>query len=178
MASPDTTTSTLNLLRRLKDQQVDFVVIGGIAANVHGSPRTTFDLDICAPLDHDTCVRIVTAVSDLHPKFRTRPDLPVITPDNPNLRGLKNLYLRTDPIMLDVLGDVSGIGDFTACDLESEWIDFRGLACRVLKLDALIRSKRAAGRTKDLLAVPELEALLKLRPTGSAASLNDEADPA
>jgi predicted nucleotidyltransferase len=156
--------STLNLLRRLTDEGIEFVVIGGIAANVHGSPRPTYDLDICAPLDHATCVRIITAVSDLHPKFRTRPDLPVVTPDNLNLVGLKNLYLRTDAIMLDVLGDVAGVGDFSVCQKESDWIDFRGLRCRVLKLDALIRAKRAAGRNKNLLALPELEALLKMRP--------------
>jgi hypothetical protein len=41
MASPDTMTSTLNLLRRLTDQGIEFVVIGGIAATVHGSPRNT-----------------------------------------------------------------------------------------------------------------------------------------
>ncbi len=164
MASPDTTNSTLNLLRRLTDQGIDFVVVGGVAANVHGSARATFDLDVCAPLDHATCVKIVNAVSDLHPRFRSRPDLPVVTPDNPNLRGLKNLYLRTDAIVLDVLGDVSGVGDFSACNRESDWIDFQSLRCRVLKLDALIRAKRAAGRSKDLLALPELEALLKMRP--------------
>jgi predicted nucleotidyltransferase len=157
--------STLNLLRRLTDQGIEFVVIGGIAANVHGSPRTTYDLDICAPLDHATCVKVITAVGDLHPKFRTRPDLPVVTPDNPNLRGLKNLYLRTDSIMLDILGEVAGVGDFAACERESEWIDFQGIRCRILKLDALIRAKRAAGRNKDLLAIPELEALLKMRST-------------
>lgn len=173
MVLPDTMSSTLSLLRRLKDQGVEFVVVGGIAANVHGAPRTTYDLDVCAPLDHETCVRIVTAVSDLHPKFRTRPDLPVVTPDHPQLHGLKNLYLRTDAIMLDVLGEVSGIGDFAACERESEWIDFRGLRCRVLKLEALIRSKRAAGRNKDLLVIPELEALLPARPRPEPAEPPD-----
>jgi hypothetical protein len=133
----------------------------------------TFDLDVCAPLDHKTCVKIVTAVSDLHPRFRTTPDLPVVTPDHPQLHGLKNLYLRTDALMIDVLGEVSGIGDFAACDRESEWVDFRGLKCRVLKLEALIRSKRAAGRDKDLMAIPELEALL---PANRVASLNKPPD--
>lgn len=40
---------------------------------------------------------------------------------------------------------------------------FRGMSCRILKLDPLIRAKRAAGRDKDLVALPELEALLKTR---------------
>jgi predicted nucleotidyltransferase len=156
-------TSTRNLLQRLSDRNIDFVVIGGIAAVIHGSPRATFDLDVCAVPDHATCVNIVTAVSDLHPKFRMRPDLPVVTPDNPNLRGLKNLYLRTDLMMLDVLGEVAGVGDFAACANESEWVDFRGLRCRVLRLESLIRAKKAAGRNKDLLALPELEVLLNRR---------------
>ena len=163
MASPDTMASTLNLLRRLKDRGIDFVVIGGVAATVHGSARLTYDLDICAKLDHATCISIVEAVGDLHPKFRSRPDLPDVTPDNPNLRGLNNLYLRTDWIMFDILGDVPGVGDLAACEQESEWVDLKGLRCRVLRLDALIRAKRTAGRQKDLVALPELEALLKMR---------------
>jgi hypothetical protein len=48
--------------------------------------------------------------------------------------------------------------------LTDQEVDFQWLRCRVLKLDALIRAKRAAGRSKDLLALPELEALPKMRP--------------
>jgi hypothetical protein len=158
-------TSILNLLHRLKSQDVDFVVIGGVAANLHGSARATFDLDICAPLDHGTCVRIVSAVNDLHPKFRSRPDLPDVTVDNPNLHGLKNLYLRTDAMPLDVLGEVAGIGDFAACAGESSTVQLSGDAVRVLNLEALIRAKKAAGRQKDLLTVIELEALRNLKKT-------------
>jgi hypothetical protein len=142
--------------------------VGGIAATAHGSPRFTFDLDVCAPLDHQHAVKIIEVLRDLHPRFRMRPDLPVVTPDNANLRGLKNLYLTTDEGQLDVLGEVSGVGDFAAVAAESVLIDFQGIPCRVLDLDALIRSKMAAGRTKDKLAVPELEALRKLRTEGSS----------
>jgi predicted nucleotidyltransferase len=167
VASLDTTSSTLNLIRRLNDQGIEFVVIGGIAAIVHGSARVTYDLDVCAPVDHGTCVKVVTAVSDLHPRFRSRPDLPVVTPDNSNLRDLKNLYLRTDEIMLDVLGEVAGVGTFADCLRESEMLDFHGIQCRVLKLEALLRAKKAAGRDKDLMAIPELEALLRLQSAAS-----------
>jgi hypothetical protein len=154
---------TQNLLQLLSENGVEFVVIGGVAAVAHGSARVTYDLDICAPLDHENAIRIVRAVSDLNPRFRMRPDLPVVTPDNPNLRGLKNLYLRTALGPLDVLGEVSGVGPYSAVAAESTEMEFEGVKCRVLDLDALIRAKTAAGREKDRMAIPELEMIRRLK---------------
>src|SRR5215210_7568928 len=97
---------TLEILKRLVDGGVEFVVIGGVAARAYGSGLPTDDVDVCAPLDLENAVRIIRALGELNPKWRTRPDLPVIEPDNHNLRGLKNMYLRTDAGILDVLGEV------------------------------------------------------------------------
>src|SRR5438874_9102706 len=83
------------LLRRMKEHGVEFVVIGGVAASLRGSPVATFDLDICAPLNDENLVRIVAALSDLEPRFRFRPDK-VRVPDDPaQLRGFKALNLNT-----------------------------------------------------------------------------------
>src|SRR4051794_23586507 len=99
-------TEPLDLLRLLRDGGVEFIVIGGVAALAHGGCVPTEDLDLCAPLTHENCIRIIRALEDLHPRWRTRPDLPVIVPDHPFLKGLKNMYLRTDAGPLDVLGEV------------------------------------------------------------------------
>ena len=73
--------------------------------------------------------------------------------------GFKNLYLLTDLGQIDFLAEISGVGRFQDALGESVEVDISGVHCRMLTLDALIRSKRALGRPKDLHAVIELEAL-------------------
>jgi hypothetical protein len=99
-----------NLLNRLNDHRVQYLIVGGVAAIAHGAMRTTEDLDVLAPLEHENAVRIIQALDGTRPKWRMRPDLPVVTPDNPQLRGLKNMYIRCDLGQLDVLGDLTGVG--------------------------------------------------------------------
>lgn len=145
------------ILKRLNDHDVEFVVIGGVAAILHGSVRNTQDVDVSASLAEPNLTRIVSALRGLHPKWRMRPDkLPV--PDDPErLRGFRHLYLDTDIGILDILTEVSGVGTFGDVARHSIEMDIEGFRCQVLDLDTLIASKRAAGRRKDLEAVIELE---------------------
>ena len=145
-----------NLLNRLNDQGVDYLVVGGVAALAHGSTRFTEDLDILAPLDHGNAVRIIQALHGTRPRWRMRPDLPVVTPDNPQLRGLKNMYLRCDLGQLDVLGELSGVGTFVELAPRALRAEVEGIACPVLDLDSLIAAKTFAGREKDKPALHEL----------------------
>lgn len=147
------------ILKRLYENNVEHFVIGGVAAVMHGSPRVTLDVDICAPLSHENAVRIITALNDAHPHWRPRPDLPVITIDNPNLHGLKNMYLRTDLGLLDVLGEVPGIGRYDELKDRTVEMAFQHVQCRVLDLETLIAAKQFAGRDKDKPAVHELQAI-------------------
>jgi hypothetical protein len=62
-------------------------------------------------------------------------------------------FHRTQP------GEVAGVGDYAAALAASEQVELFGATFDVLTLDALIASKSAAGRPKDLLVLPELEAL-------------------
>ena len=152
-----------DLLRRLNEGGVRYVIVGGIAAITHGSLRHTYDLDICAPLDHDNVVRIIRALAGTHPRWRMCPDLPEISPDNPMLRGLRNLYLVTDLGPLDVLGELPGVGTVEDAERRSEEAHFHGIKCRVIDLDALIAAKSFANRPKDQPALRELEAIRELR---------------
>jgi hypothetical protein len=65
-------------------------------------------------------------------------------------------------------GEVAGVGDYQDVLKNSEYKELFGLQVRVLTIDGLIKAKRAAGRTKDLLVLPELEALRE--------ALSDEED--
>jgi len=74
-----------------------------------------------------------------------------------------NFTLTTDAGNLDILGEVTGMGDYEKVVNFSEEMEIFGLTCRVLTLEGLIKAKQAVARAKDLRLLPELEALLEIR---------------
>jgi hypothetical protein len=138
---------------------VEFIIVGGVAMNLHGSAHATFDLDICYNRERANLKRVVAALATYHPRLRGLPEnLPFIW-DEQTLRSGTNFTFATDIGDIDLLGEVAGVGSYSDALASSVPMRFYGVECRVLTLDSLIASKRAAGRTKDLLALPELEAL-------------------
>src|SRR5687768_8277376 len=85
------------ILRRLKDGEVEFVIIGGVAAGLLGSPMATLDVDVCAPLDDTNLGRIIEALRGLNPRWRFRPDKMIPVDDVARFRGCKNLYILRHP---------------------------------------------------------------------------------
>lgn len=103
--------------------------------------------------------RLAAALTPHHPSPRDFPaDLPFVW-DEQTLRQGTNFTLSTDLGNIDLLGEVAGAGGYEQGREQSVVMSLFGMKCLVLSLDALIASKRAAGRTKDLLVLPELEAL-------------------
>ncbi len=147
------------LMTCLVNNQVKFVVIGGVAATVHGSAYVTYDLDVCYGRDAENLARLVKALAPYHPQLRGVPDdLPFFWDERTLRRGL-NFTLTTDLGDIDLLGEVAGIGVFEQVLDSSILLELFGVECAVLSLKALIEAKRAAGRPKDLMILPELEAL-------------------
>jgi len=148
----------------LNDAGVEYVVVGGVAAVMHGSALVTKDLDVCAPLQGANLERLWSCLDGIHPKLRMRPDHMALPEHVKNLTNLKNLYLLTDLGILDLLGDVTGLGDYSQVLAQSTREDFgEGIVSRLLSLDALIEAKRAAGRPKDLRHLHELEVIRRNR---------------
>lgn len=146
------------LLERLIRAEVECVLIGGFAAIAHGSSLQTRDVDVCIHLTEANLMRIQSAFADLHPVHRARPDIPLdLTPEL--CSRLKNLYLKTDLGIVDCLGDVLGVGNYTEAFRHSVVLELPIGPCRLLSLDALIRAKEAAGRPHDLLTVQQLKAV-------------------
>lgn len=152
------------MLGGLTKNKVRFVVIGGVAAAVHGSSRVTNDLDIC----YDAGDRgNVGALAKLLANWEAYPrgvekNLPFIM-DERTLRGAPVMTLVTTEGDIDVMDRVAGVGDYDAVRKHSERISALGVSFRVLDLPSLIKAKRAAGRPRDFDHLPELEALLELR---------------
>ncbi|HEY5297319.1 MAG TPA: nucleotidyltransferase [Verrucomicrobiae bacterium] len=147
------------LLSRLKEQKVEFVIIGGVCGVLHGASLVTLDLDICCRFSRENLRRIEAAAKDLHPCHRlTANKLPLELTDE--LCGsLKNIYLNTDLGILDCLSEVAGVGDYEEVLKQSISHSLSYGEFRMLNLDALIAAKSAVGREKDLSTVKLLQAI-------------------
>ena len=151
--------SMLDLLRRLAEHGVDFVLVGGMAAAAHGSSVVTEDVDICLRFDLPTLAHLLEALRGSHPRHRMQPARSPLSDDPAAYLGWKNLYLVTDEGQLDVLGDISGVGPFDALLPGAVDLDLGGFRCRVMGVADLVVAKRTLGRPKDLRVVLELEAV-------------------
>lgn len=153
------------LTRRLIEAQVEFVLIGGFAAVAHGATLVTRDVDICCRFTAANLMRIQAAVTDLHPVHRSRPDLPLaLTPEQ--CKDLTNLYLKTDLGVVDCLGEVRGVGDFNTVLHHSLELELPVGKCRILDLEALIRSKEAMNRDHDRITATQLREILRRQSNG------------
>jgi predicted nucleotidyltransferase len=150
-------------LRRLKENEVEFIVIGGVAASLLGSPLPTLDVDVCAPMDDRNLERILNALRDVRPRLRMRPDKMPLPDSVDRLRGIKNIYVVTDIGPIDLLNEVPGIGTYHELSDKTVELDVGGFTCRVLDLDTLIASKKIAARPKDHAAVMQLEAIKRVQ---------------
>lgn len=147
------------LLQRLCDAEIDFVVVGGFAAMLHGSALLTRDLDICTVLTDANISKLRETFRDLSPTHRfTSQRLSFLDNPDPGV-PLKNLYLQTSWGPVDILGSITGVGDFEQVRAGSVEVELFERKCRIISVEALIRAKEALGREKDLLAVKELRAI-------------------
>ncbi len=162
------------LLAELALGQVEFVVIGGVAAITHGSAQLTFDLDICYHRSEANLDRLCRTLAPFHPRLRGAPSGLPFRFDPPTVRAGLNFTLTLDIGDLDLLGEVPGLGEYQAVSALSQRLELFGQDVEVVSLEGLIRAKRTAGRPKDLLHLVELEALLEMeqqRKTGTADGL-------
>ena len=150
------------LLGGLTAHGVEYVVVGGIAAVLWGSPRNTFDLDICPATDRGNLEALATALVALEARLRgIEGDIP-FTPDPRTLSQVDVLTLDTIAGPLDVLVRPDGAPAYERLRKGATRVDVGRLAVLVASINDLIAMKRAAGRPKDEVDVEELEAIQRL----------------
>jgi hypothetical protein len=146
-------------LRTLLDHGVRFLLIGGYAAALRGSPMMTGDIDICPARDRENLERLAEALRSLHARLRGAPaDAPFLL-DGRTLDAGDHFTFATDAGPIDCLGTPAGTDGFADLDASATDEDLDGLLVRVASLDDLIRMKRAADRPQDRIAVEWLSAL-------------------
>ena len=145
------------LLKRLLEHNIQFVIVGGFAGVVHGASQVTQDLDICLLMSPEEIEKLRGALKDLNPLHRMNPSHKSSFMDVPkDLNKLNNIYLETDIGVLDVLSEIPNIGDFKRVKQGSVEIEIFGHNCSVMGLDDLIVVKSKINRAKDQALYQEL----------------------
>ena len=153
------------MLRRLVDGGVEFVLIGGVAAVAQGYNGSTLDFDLCPRFTPENLDRLVAAFRDVGLRFAPPSDRPV-TERGADLVAYRFLAWRTDLGRVDVIKEVPPLGTFEAVAAHSDRIELYSRSCLVLGLDGLIAVKEHLSRDKDKLMLPALRALKALRERG------------
>ena len=152
-----------DIIKALVAAKVRFVIIGGVAATIQGSARFTNDIDICYDAADDNIERLAALFRGWKAYLRgVERGLPFIM-DATAFRITPVMTLTTEVGDIDVLNKVPGVGDYAAAFRQSEIVEIGNIEFRSLTLDALIASKRAVRRPKDVEQLIELEAIRALR---------------
>jgi hypothetical protein len=154
------------ILRRLVERGVDFVVIGGIAAVLHGSARNTFDLDVCFATDPANLEALGEVLVALGARLKGVEDEVPFVPDAMTLTRVEVLTMVTRFGELDVLARPAGAARYDALRRRAERFELGGFSVLVASIEDLISMKQAAARDKDLADIRELEAIRRLRRRG------------
>lgn len=138
---------------------VRFVVIGGMAGRLWGSPLITHDLDICYARDTENLGRLAGALRELKARFRGAPDDVPFELDPKTLAAGDHFTFVTTAGSLDCLGVPAGSTGFEQLSRRAATREIQGHPILVTALEDLLRMKRAAGRPKDRAELEVLEAL-------------------
>ncbi len=150
------------LLKRLLESEVDFVLVGGFACMVHGSPLVTQDIDICLRIDAEQINKLRVALKDLSPRHRMNPSFKPSFLDYPeSFDGLKNIYLETDLGILDAMSELRPIGGFERIKSKAVKIPLYGFECPVISLEDILAIKETMTRPKDKETVLYLKEILR-----------------
>ena len=153
------------ILRVLDAHQVEFLVVGGIAARLRGAPLLTQDVDITPATDRANLERLASALEDLEARLRTATEPNGVSfPFDGGLLGNANVWtLVTKHGDLDLVVSPAGTDGYRDLIRDADELKVAtepDLAVQVASLADVIRSKEAAGREKDRAALPLLRRTL------------------
>jgi len=153
----------LEILRVLTRRRVDFIIVGGVSAVLHGAPVSTFDLDILHARDPENIARLMSALAELDAVYRISPERR-LRPDESHLSGPGHQLLLTKFGPLDVLGMIGKSRTWPELASHTRGMEIEpDVAVRVLDLETLIAVKEELGHPKDVAMLPVLRQTLRER---------------
>jgi len=149
------------IFRVLHAERVDFILVGGLSAALHGAPAQTVEVAIVHSREAANVQRLTKALESLDAIFRIQPER-CIRPAPSHLAGAVHLNLLTKFGPLDLLGTIGRDLDYRALlPHSSEKIVAEGVTIRVLDLETLIAIKEELGGEKDRAMLPLLRRTLE-----------------
>lgn len=150
----------------LLEAESDFVVIGGLALQLHGGDYVTYDADLAIIRRRENVKRIAAALAPYHPIPIHWPEgLPFVW-DDQTIMNATTLTLTTDVGRIDLLAEPDGAPPYPQLKARAAVFDLDGRRLYVASIEDLISMKRAAGRPKDLAHIAELETIQRLLAGG------------
>lgn len=147
-----------DILHTLVHHNVEFIVVGGMAAALQGAPVNTLDIDIVYSRSEPNIGRLMTALADLEAVFRTDPRR--LVPDESHLRSTGHKLLQTKHGLLDVLATIEESTSYDELLPDTTELEVAGVRVRVLSLERLIAVKAKLTRPKDRAMLLVLQATL------------------
>ena len=150
----------LEILKVLTKHKVNFIVVGGVCAVLHGAPVTTFDLDLVHSRSSQNLSSLMSALNELDAFYRGRVDQQ-LKPKRAYLSSSGHQLLMTNAGPLDLLGAI-GIGhSYDDLMKHTVVLEVGGLQVQVLDLETLIEVKKETISDKDKAVIPILERTLQ-----------------
>lgn len=148
------------IIATLDRHGVRYVIIGGVAARLHGSPTLTEDVDVTPERTDENLARLATALEELDAR-RAAPDAPdgLRIPLDSETFSSPVMSFVTSAGVVDVVLEVLGVGGHARLDRDAVPFEVHGIRIRVASLDDIIRSKEAASRPKDRAHLETLRVL-------------------
>jgi hypothetical protein len=150
------------ILELLNKHEVEFIVVGGVAAVIQGAPVTTFDIDTLVRISEENASRLLCVLQELDACFREHQSK--IRPTKEDIMAGGHLLLMTSAGPMDVLGFIGDNKRYEDLIHASSDVSMTIGSFRVLNLEELVRQKKATNRPKDQVALKLLEELLRRRP--------------
>lgn len=155
-----------HILRTLDDHQVEFILVGGVCAVLHGAPVSTFDIDLVHARTAENIPNLLLALEELEARFRD-PAGRVLRVKESHLASPGHQLLITVAGPLDLLGEIGDGKGFNELLPNSSIIELSdGLSVRLLDLKTLIETKEAVAHEKDLAVLPILRRTLEEKEKG------------
>jgi predicted nucleotidyltransferase len=155
------------LLERLAEADIRFVLVGGLAVNAWGYLRATRDIDLVPDRSPENLTKLNEVLGALGGKVEV--DGRLLSPDATSifLKAGDRMLVATDLGQIDILQGLPQIPTFAELDAKAATVDLEGLSVRVCSLEHLIAMKRASERPRDR---DDLEALEAARETPEPGS--------
>jgi hypothetical protein len=156
----------LTLFKALNAHNIDYLLVGGLAINLHGVPRMTMDVDLVIALNADNIAKLEACAKFLG----LRPNVPVKLADLADASKREALFKKKHLIALSLIGEkpetptvdivIHHPLDFDKAYHNRIERDISGTPVMLASIDDMITMKKAAGRAQDLADIKHLERFL------------------